>query len=54
MKKKFRLSQKKYILLKCLSFFVFEDIGLKFGTAMYFGFLINIARNNFFPKMNIF
>ena len=39
---------------KCLKFFVYENIGLKFGTAMYCGFLINIAGNNLFPKINIF
>ena len=37
-----------------LKFFVYEDIGLKLGTAMYHGFLSNIAKNIFFPKINIF
>ena len=54
MKKNFRLGQKKVYFTQMLIFFVFEDIGLKFGTAMYYGFLINIARNNFFEKINIF
>ena len=36
-----------------LNFFVFEDIKMKLGILMYYGFLIDIVRNNFFPKMNI-
>ena len=32
----------------------FEDIGLRLGTLMYYGFLINIIMKNFFPKINIF
>ena len=40
------------IVLK--NFFVFEDIGMKLGTLMCYGFLINIVRDNFFPKINIF
>ena len=54
MKKKFKLSQKMYIFSNGKVFFVFEDIGLKFGTDMFYGFVINIARNNFFVKINIF
>ena len=37
-----------------LRFFVFEDIDLKLGTLMYYSFLINIVRNIFFSKVNIF
>ena len=39
---------------KMLKFFVYEDIGLKLGTAMYHGFLSNIARNIFFQKLIFF
>ena len=43
-----------YIFSNGKVFFVFEDIGLKFGTAIFYGFPINIARNNFSAKLNIF
>ena len=51
MKKNFRLI---FFLIKILIFFVFKDIKMKLDTFMYYGFLINIDRNNFFPKVNIF
>ena len=31
-------------------FFVYEDIDLKLGTLMYYGFLINIVKNIFFKN----
>ena len=34
-------------------FYVFEDIGLKLDKFMYYDFLINIVKNDFFKKMNI-
>ena len=37
-----------------LKFFVFEDIDLKLGTLVYYGFLINIVTKDFFKKINIF
>ena len=44
----------KYIFFKYKSFFVFENIDLKLCTLMYYDFLINIVKNNYFLKIGIF
>ena len=42
------------VVNKNVSFYVYEDVDLKCGTLMYYGFLINIVTNNLYIKINIF
>ena len=49
----FVLNQKYFSNFKVFFVFFFEDVGLRLGTLMYYGFPINIVKN-FFSKKLIF